>query len=114
MKQVDVFDERLTLLEKRVGFTLVCLGRLDAGEVEGALQLLQQVALGHLVGVHLQAEGVEADFRQTFLHHLQGCHLLGYEKHTAVVVQGVGDHVGDGLALAGAGRAVKDEAAAFA
>ena len=110
MEQVDVFDERLTLLEKRVGFTLVCLGRLDAGEVEGALQLLQQVALGHLVGVHLQAEGVEADFGKTFLHHLKGRHFLCHEEHAAVVEERVGDHVGDGLGFARTRRTVEDKA----
>ena len=53
MQQVDLLDEALPLVKK--GFRLLCifLGSLDTGDVKGFLQLLEQVALGHLVGVHL-------------------------------------------------------------
>ena len=69
------------------------------------------MALGHLVGVHLKAERVELHLAQAILHHLQSRHFLGHEEHTLAFVEGIGDHVGDSLALARSRRTVEDEAA---
>ena len=114
VQALDMGDELLALLEKSLRLVGVFGRRLETRHVERLLQLLQQVSLRHLVGVHLEAERIEADAGQAFLHHLEGRHLLGHEEHTAVVVERIGYHVGDGLALACARRSVEDEAASLA
>ena len=114
VQQADIARELLALLEEFLRCLLILLGVFDACEVERLLQLAQQVALRHLVGVQLQAERVQADFLQSLLHHLEGSHLLGHEQHAPTVVEGIGNHVGDGLALARSRRTIEDEAAALA
>ncbi|MNS64444.1 hypothetical protein D3C72_975710 [compost metagenome] len=81
-------------------------------ELHGALQLAQERLLVGLVAVQLQAGVAQADGVQAPLHHLQSGHLLRDEKHLLARPDGLGDHVGDGLALARAGRPLNDQVAA--
>ena len=104
-------DELLAAGHQLVGHLVVLLVVQGVLQVEHGLQLLQQVALRHLVRVHLQAEGCQPYLLHARLHHLQGRHLLSHEEHTLAVVEGVGDDVGDGLALARSRRSVEYEAA---
>ncbi len=76
------------------------------------LELVHHGGLLRVVGVHVEAERPEADLVETLLHHLQSGALLRHEEHALPSVQGVGDDVRDGLALARARRAVEDEAPA--
>ncbi|MNP03201.1 hypothetical protein D3C76_950790 [compost metagenome] len=46
----------------------------------------------------------EAFGNQAFVHHLQRRMLLTDDEQAALAADGVGDHVDDGLALAGSGR----------
>ncbi|MNC24144.1 hypothetical protein D3C75_721880 [compost metagenome] len=71
----------------------------------GLAELADHVLLARLVGVQLQAELAEAVLAQAAVDHLQRGGLLGDEQHGAAQRQVVGDHVGDGLRLAGARRA---------
>ena len=59
--------------------------------------------------MQLQAEFAKPLGFQAAIHHVQRRALLGDEQHPPTERQVVGDHVGDGLGLAGAGRAVEDE-----
>ncbi len=77
--------------------------------VPGALQLLEHLGLGGLARMQLQAEFAEPLGLQAAIHHVQRRALLGDEQDPPAERQIVGDHVGDGLGLAGAGRAVEDE-----
>ena len=52
--------------------------------------------------MELQADLADASPLETFLHDLEGDHLLGDDQHGLAVVHGGGDHVGDRLRLAGA------------
>ena len=72
------------------------------------------MALRHLVGVQFQAERIQSDLFQSLLHHLEGRHLLGHKQHTTPVIEGIGYHVGDGLALTCSRRTIEDEAATLA
>ena len=57
---------------------------------------------------------MELHLAQAILHDLQSRHLLGHEEHTLAFVEGIGDHVGDSLALARSRRTIEDEAAVHA
>ena len=114
VQQVHVANQLLTLLEQILRSPLILFRLFDARQIECRSQLFEQMALGHLVRVHLQAERVESYLPQSLLHHLQGSHLLGYEEHTASVIERIGYHVGDGLALSSSRRTIKNETASFA
>ena len=77
------------------------------------LQLTEHVALRHLVGMHLQTEGVEAYVGQTALHHTQGSHLLSHEEHPLSLEERVGNEVGNGLRLTRSWRTVENERMPF-
>ena len=77
--------------------------------VECFLHLRQEMRLGHLIGMQLQAERIQSDLRESFLHHLQGGHLLSHEEHPLVLIKRVGNHVRDGLTLSRSWRTVEDE-----
>ena len=80
--------------------------------IERLLHLVQKMLLGHFVAVQFQAERVEPNLCQSLLHHFKGGHLLRHEKHSFALIQCIGYHVGDGLALACSRGAVEDEALA--
>ena len=105
--------ELLAVLEecRRGLFEVVTLGYVNG--IQRLLHLREEVLLGHLVAVQLQAERLQSHLGEALLHHAQRRHLLGHEEHALALVEGVGYHVGDGLTLARAGRAVQDEALAL-
>ena len=70
---------------------------------------MQEVLLRGLVGMQFQTEGCQSDLFQSRLYHRQGSHLLSNEEHTLALVQRIGYHIGDGLRLTCAWRAVQDE-----
>ena len=84
----------------------VRLGR----EVEAAAQLVDDVLLVRLVAVALQAEVPQPVPVEPPLDHLQRRRLLADEEDGLTPGEGLGDDVGDRLALARAGRAVEDQA----
>ena len=80
-------------------------------EVQNPVQLGQDDRLPGFVGMELQAERIQADLIQPFLDNLERRLLFGHEEHPLALVKRIGDNVGNGLALAGSGRAVHDETA---
>ncbi len=86
------------------------LERLQA--VARPIELLQHRQLAGLGREQVKAEIAQLGLFQPSLHHLQRRPLLGHEQHRAALRQRVGDDVGDGLALAGAGRPDHHEAGA--
>ena len=58
------------------------------------------------MAVQLQTGVAQPHVVQPAFHHLQRRHLLGNEQHRPAVADGLGNHVGDGLGLAGARRAL--------
>ena len=62
--------------------------------------------------MQLEAERTEADLFQPPMHHFERCQFLRHEQHGAALRQQVRDQVGDGLALAGTGRALQHQVAA--
>ncbi len=112
MKRVEVglYLEPQVLDSVRLAAELLARGFLR--DFNHSSELLHYRRFLRLVGVQFKAERSESDFFQTFLHDFKGGHLLGHEKHFLALVDGVGDYVGDGLALACARRPVKDEALA--
>ena len=79
------------------------------GDGEGFGELGEDFGLAGLVGMELEAEGLEADLRETRVDDVEGGLLFGDEQDAAAVCEVVGDEVGDCLRLAGAGRSVQDE-----
>ncbi|MNJ41387.1 hypothetical protein D3C77_363090 [compost metagenome] len=75
----------------------------------GRFQLGQEAPPVSLVGMQLDAEVAQAMFAQSSIDHIKGCGLFRHEQHCFSDRQAVCDHVGDCLALAGAGRADDDE-----
>ena len=80
-----------------------------AAQFQGPGQLVQDHFLGGLMAVQLQASIAQPHVVQPAFHHLQRRHLLGHEQHRPAVADGFGNHVGDGLGLAGARRALDDQ-----
>ncbi len=78
---------------------------------EHPVQLLGDGPLAGVAAVQGQHEVTEADFGEAVADHVEGGGLLADEEHPAAPLHQSRDHVGDGLALAGAGRAVHDERA---
>ena len=113
MQGLHILQKFLALLIQAVGSLEVIFGLLDVFHlVERLVELCQHVPLRHLVAVQFQAEGSEADLLQSTFHHFKGSHLLGHEEHALALEERIGDQVGDGLRLAGARRAIEDEAVA--
>ena len=78
----------------------------------------RQNVLGHggfvdVAGVEIEAVIREANGGETLVHGVQGRRFLGAEQHFLSFGQEMGDQIGDGLALARAGRAAQDEAGAL-
>ena len=69
------------------------------------MQLCEHVELAGFARVQFQAELAQADFAQAAVDDVQRCNLLGHEEHAPALRQRLGDQVGDGLALSGAGWA---------
>ena len=111
---IHVADELLALLEEFFRGGFVFLWRGLTGNVHRALHLTEEVRLRRLVGVHFQTERTCSHLRQSLLHHFECCHLLCHEEHTLAVVERVGNHVRDGLALTRTRRAIEDETLTFA
>jgi hypothetical protein len=92
----------------------VCEGRIDRRRCGGERgpQRIEHRAFAGLVAVKLKAELAQAAGRQARVHHLERGHLLADEQHAPATGQRLSDHVGDRLALAGAGRPLQHEAGA--
>ena len=88
---------------------LKVLTEVSVGYIKCLLQLLQEVCLGNFVGVELQTEWIEADFGETLLNHAEGRHLLSNEEYALAFIEGIGNHIGDGLRLSSTRRAIEDE-----
>ena len=114
MQVLHVFYELLAVGKELLTRLLEVLWRLYPCNVESLLHLLEEVGLRHLVTVQFKAEGVESYLCQTALHHLESRHLLCHEEHPLVVIERIGNHVGDGLALSRARRTVEYETLAVA
>ena len=99
----------LALGKELVGGRAVSGRRLLLHDVEHLFHLLQEVLLRGLVGMQFQTEGCQSYLFQSRLYHRQGSHLLSNEEHALALVQRIGYHVGDGLRLTCAWRAVQDE-----
>jgi hypothetical protein len=80
--------------------------------LEDAAQGLDHRLLLRLVRVQLETEVAEAGRRQPALHDLERRHLFGDEQDGLAAGQALRDQVGDRLRLAGARRALQDEALA--
>ncbi len=81
--------------------------------VQGRGQLLEHVDLAGLVGVELQQEIAQTNLRKAAMHHLQRGALFRDKEHGFPLAERVGDEVGNGLALAGAGRTLEHKAMPF-
>ena len=79
--------------------------------VPSAAQILQHEALLSLGGMKFQGHRSEPGLAQAALHHFERRHLFGDEQDFFALQRRAGDDVGDGLALAGARRALDDEMA---
>ncbi len=77
-------------------------------------QLVEHRAFGRFVRVQLQAERAQAHRLQPAVDNGQRSHFFSYKQHRLALRQGIADHVGDRLRLAGTGRAMQDKALAFA
>ena len=62
-----------------------------------------------LVAVKLQTEFRKTCLAQLFIDDIQGRQLFGNEQHLFSVAETFGNDIGNGLAFAGAGRALQDE-----
>ena len=80
------------------------IGLAGRAELQGPLELLEQVALAGPAAVQLLAELAEPDLLEPALDRLERGHLLGDEQHGLAGVHRCGDQVRDGLRLAAAGR----------
>ena len=80
-----------------------------AALVPRRLELGEHGRLLGLGGMDFEAAVAEPDVAQPPLHHLQRRGLLRHEQHRAAERQALRDDVGDGLALAGAGRPEQHE-----
>ena len=83
-------------------------------EVERPLELLEQALLVGAPAVQLLAELAEPDLVEPALDHLERRHLLGDEQHGPAGMHRGRDQIGDGLRLAGPGRALDDQVLAGA
>ena len=110
MNGLHVAVELLSQDEEFLAALLEVLADVAVGDVECLLQLLEEMGLGDFVGMELQAEGVEAYLGQTLLHDAECRHLLGHEQYALALVEGIGNHIGDGLGLTGSRRTIEDEA----
>lgn len=88
-----------------LGPPLLGIGLATAGP--SRLQLRQHVELSGFARVQLQAELAQADFTQAPVDDIQRRDLLGYEEDASALCQGLGDQVGDGLALAVPGGPIR-------
>ena len=84
-----------------------------AAAFPGLAQLAEETPAVGLAGMELEAMVAEAVLAQAAMDDVERRRLLGDEQHRLARGEAVGDHVGDGLALAGAGRADDDEIAAL-
>ena len=96
-------------LERREALQVV----FDFG-VDGGLELVADAGGVLVLTVQVEHEGAEAHRIEPGFHHVECRLFLRHEQHGFAQVKAVGDHVGDGLGLAGAGRAFQHKAAALA
>lgn len=103
--------QRLDTRRQALALALPALGAAGVGEQR--FELLADVA-DHRFAVAVDV--VEHDDalaqalgHQALVHHFQGGVLLADDQQAALAADGVGDHVDDGLALAGAGRALHQQ-----
>lgn len=111
MVAVQFAFQRLDTRRQALALALPALGAAGFGEQR--FELLADVA-DHRFAVAVDV--VEHDDalaqalgHQALVHHFQGGVLLADDQQAALAADGVGDHVDDGLALAGAGRALHQQ-----
>ena len=111
MQRIDQPIERLPQLRQPVGFTRPVIGGALAAEGQRVAKLLQHAGLAGLGRMQFQAKRAKPDAGQAAVHHFKCGHLFGHEQHRLALGQAVRNQVGDGLALAGAGRAFEHQIA---
>ena len=88
-------------------------GGRGATQRQGMAQLFMQRFLVGFVAVQLQAGRAQAQRIEAALYHFQSRHLFGHEQYFLPGPNGFGQQVGNGLRLAGAGRPLYHQVAAF-
>ena len=78
-----------------------------------AVQLVDHVELTRFARMQFQAELAQPHFAQAAIDHVERGNLFRHEQHALAFGQALGDQVGNGLALAGAGRADQHEVLAL-
>ena len=73
------------------------------------LQLSKDIRFSSLAGVKFKAKLTQTDFTQAPVHDIQGSNFLRYEQHPAPLSDGLGNHVGNRLALTRARWADENE-----
>ena len=111
---LHVFYQLLAVGKELLARLLEILRRLYPCDVESLLHLLKEMGLRHFITMKFQTEWLKSHLRQTTLHHLKRCHLLCHEEYPFVMIQCVGNHIGDGLALSCSRRTVENETLAIA
>ena len=79
-------------------------GRSARDLLQAELELGEHIGLARLVGVQLETERFEPLLPQTAVDDVEGGPFFRHEEHAFAVGEAVGDDVGDGLRLSGAGR----------
>ena len=101
--------EILTACLQVIRSALVGLRRLDMADGKGLFKLIENGTFLRLVGMQLQTERIESDLGKALLYDGERGHLFRDKEHGFALVERIGDHVGDRLGFAGAGRAVQHE-----
>ena len=98
---IDPPAQRPQAAHHRIAFRL---GRHGQGK-RGA-QFIQHRALRLLFRMQFQAGSAKANTLQPALHHFKGSEFFGHEQNASPIQHRLGDDIADGLAFAGAGRAL--------
>lgn len=89
------------------------VSRRLGGKEPAFREILQKLLSVDAAAVQLQNERIQAGLPQLAFHDFQSRHLFGDEEHLFALGQAGGDQIGDGLGLAGSGRAFDHEVFAF-
>ena len=73
-------------------------------------KLLNQVALGRLVGMEFQTKVTQSKFLQTVLNYGKSSHLFGHKQHPFAMIKRIRNHVRNGLRLSRSRRSMKNKA----
>ena len=112
VQRIDQSVERLAQLAQPLGLARPVIGGALGADGQRFAELLENVSLFRLRGMQFQAERTQPDAGKAPVHHFERRHFFRDEQHCLAFGQAVRDQVGDGLALAGAGRAFEHQVAA--